>query len=390
MYKSAIAGVLTLAIAPGLFNVACNRSNPSTEAPAAQTEPAAAPAKAPVIDSWITTKIQAQYFADAAVKGRNIDVTTNNGAVMLMGRVDSEQARQRAVDIAKQTDGVSRVDDHLVVGAKSSQAPQSVSGEVSKVGNRIASGWITTKIQAQYFADPTVKGHEIDVDTVNGVVALSGTVDSEAARERAVALAKQTEGVKDVEDHLMVQAATAERRPAGGLVSTLTDAEITSRIQSKYFVDDDVRARNINVDTSKGVVTLSGTVDSERVHREAVRLARRTPGVNDVRDQLKVEKAVATSGRRDTGLAEKIEDAWITTKIQSRYWIDERVKARNINVTTNNGVVTLAGEITPEAHQQALDLARDTDGVTRVVDRLKMTSDGKSETKTTTPNRSRY
>jgi hyperosmotically inducible periplasmic protein len=387
MNKSAIAGVLTLAIAPGLLSVACNRSNQSTEAPSARTEPAAAPAKTPVTDSWITVKIQAQYFADPAVKGRNIDVTSNNGAVMLMGRVESEQARQRAVEIAKQTDGVSRVDDHLVVGAES-QAPQSASSEVSRVGNRIASGWITTKIQAQYFADPTVKGHDIDVDSVNGVVTLNGVVDSEMAHERAVALAKQTEGVKDVEDHLMVQAATAERRPiGGGVITALTDTEITARIQSKYFVDDDVKARDVDVDTSNGVVTLSGTVDSERAHREAVRLARRTPGVADVRDQLKVEKAVATSGRRDSGtsLADKIEDAWITTKIQSRYWIDERVKGHNIDVTTKNGVVTLAGEVNSQgARQQALDLARDTDGVTRVVDQLKIKPVTKSETKSTT------
>jgi hyperosmotically inducible periplasmic protein len=386
MNKPAIAGALTLAIASGLLSVACNWSNESTKAPAAQTEPAAAPAKALVTDSWITTKIQAQYFADPAVKGRNIDVTSNNGAVMLMGRVDSEPARQRAVEIAKQTGGVSRVDDHLVVGAES-QAPQSASGEVSRVGNRIASGWITTKIQAQYFADPTVKGHDIDVDTINGVVTLNGVVNSEMAHERAVAVAKQTEGVKDVEDHLMVQAATAQRRPVGGAVTPLTDAEITARIQSKYFVDDDVKARDIDIDTSNRVVTLSGTVDSERAHREAVRLARRTSGVADVRDQLKVEKAVATSGRRDSGtsLADKIEDAWITTKIQSRYWIDERVKGHNIDVTTKNGVVTLAGEVdSQEARQQALDLARDTDGVTRVVDQLNIKRGTKSETKSTT------
>lgn len=60
-----------------------------------------------------------------------------------------------------------------------------------------------------------------------------------------------------------------------------------------------------------GIVTLRGTVDTEGERRRAVMLARRSPGVRDVNDELKVESRVATSGRsgKTSDLGDRIEDA---------------------------------------------------------------------------------
>jgi osmotically-inducible protein OsmY len=96
--------------------------------------------------------------------------------------------------------------------------------------------------------------------------------------------------------------------------------------------------------------------------------------VKDVIDELKVESRVATSGKsgKDSDLGGKIEDAWITTKIQSKFFVDDEVDG-DIDVTTNKGVVTLTGEANnPAARQQAEVIVRETDGVTRVVNRLRV------------------
>jgi hyperosmotically inducible protein len=61
-------------------------------------------------------KIQSKYFLDADVKGRQIDVDTNNGIVMLKGTVDNAQQKQEAEQIARETEGVKRVVNQLVVG----------------------------------------------------------------------------------------------------------------------------------------------------------------------------------------------------------------------------------------------------------------------------------
>jgi len=59
--------------------------------------------------------------------------------------------------------------------------------------------WITTKVKADLMATSDVPGTTIDVETVNGTVSLSGTVDSKANADKAVAVAKKIKGVKSVD-----------------------------------------------------------------------------------------------------------------------------------------------------------------------------------------------
>ena len=66
-------------------------------------------------DAWITTQIQAKYFGDSVVKGRNIDVDTRSGAVTLTGEVSSAAERTRAVEKAREVDGVTTVHDKLTI-----------------------------------------------------------------------------------------------------------------------------------------------------------------------------------------------------------------------------------------------------------------------------------
>ena len=65
--------------------------------------------------------------------------------------------------------------------------------------------WITTEVQAMYFLDRDVKGMNIAVTTAGGVVTLSGAVDSDAVRRKAVADARSVDGVKRVVDKLTVK-----------------------------------------------------------------------------------------------------------------------------------------------------------------------------------------
>ena len=63
---------------------------------------------------------------------------------------------------------------------------------------------ITTKVKTKLAADPTVKASQIDVDTKNKVVTLNGTVDTQAAKDQAISIARGTTGVADVVDNLTV------------------------------------------------------------------------------------------------------------------------------------------------------------------------------------------
>jgi hyperosmotically inducible protein len=86
--------------------------------------------------------------------------------------------------------------------------------------------------------------------------------------------------------------------------------------------------------------------------------------------------------------AASVTDAWITTKIQAAYFLDEDVKALNLHVTTRDGIVTLTGTIANERErQEAVSIAKTTDGVKEVVDKLTITAASEPVPTTgTTPN----
>jgi hyperosmotically inducible protein len=65
---------------------------------------------------------------------------------------------------------------------------------------------ITTKVKGAVMAEPGLKTLQIDVDTKNGVVTLTGTVDNPTLKERATQIAQNVDGVRSVVDHLVVKA----------------------------------------------------------------------------------------------------------------------------------------------------------------------------------------
>jgi osmotically-inducible protein OsmY len=354
------------------------------DAPAAATaQPSAADLPAPgKPDPWITTQLQARYFTDPVVRGNDVMVSTTDGVVTLRGTVPSQAAQQRAATLAREINGVVRVDDQLTLEPNPLQTgPSQVSGN-SEAGTRpgAEAAWTTTKIQAQYFADPGVKGRDIDVTADGaGVVTLRGEVDSAVARAAAVRIAGATEGVTRVVDELRV----VPPANGGDVVERVTDATrdawITATIRSKYFLDVDVKKRDLDVDTQNGVVTLTGTVESPAERRQAVDLARTTAFVRDVVDRLTLAATTALTGAPKgpgavvpqlTGNAgaPAPPDGWITTSILAKFFLSKALQSQRVEVSTHDGVVTLSGSVGDAAARSAAEeIARGTKGVRSVV-----------------------
>ena len=335
-------------------------------------------------DWWTTTKIQAKFFADRDVKGHRVSVDTKDGIVTLSGTVESEAARSRAEQIARNTDGVKDVHDNLAVGNAATAANQTDSGAspVATTGragsaDTLEPAWITTKIQAQYYATPTLKPWNIDVTTMaDGTVTLNGSVDTQESRAEAERIARGTEGVNNVDNRLRVSGAGATAADgASQQAITEPDAWLTAKVQSKFFGSDLVKGRDIDVDTSDGVVTLNGTVDSATERDEADALARSTAGVKDVRDNLTVSVSPASAHLNPVQTLPRPNrvstDDWITTRVRSRFFIDPRVKNMNVDVSTENGVVTLRGQVHDDnARAAAESIASHIAGVKQVKNEL--------------------
>lgn len=112
-----------------------------------------------------------------------------------------------------------------------------------------------------------------------------------------MALARNTDGVKNVSSELEVRAGETTKAPdipqlpkVRTLEQAAQDALITTTIQLQYFLDDQVKAHSIDVKTSKGVVTLTGDVSGDALKRQAEQIASDTPGVSRVVNQIKVSK----------------------------------------------------------------------------------------------------
>jgi hyperosmotically inducible protein len=139
---------------------------------------------------------------------------------------------------------------------------------------------ITTQVKAALAGDATTNPLKVDVDTNEGVVRLSGTVEDPANRTRAEEVARKVNGVSRVVNDIQVGKKTA--------TTSADDSFITTKIKSKLTVSGDVNPFNIDVDTQNGVVTLSGRVAKPEAKAEAERLARETEGVKEVRNNITV------------------------------------------------------------------------------------------------------
>ena len=110
----------------------------------------------------------------------------------------------------------------------------------------------------------------------------------------------------------------------------------------------------VGSDRPAGAVGTTGGVDVEKARDRGAELGEKA--------------AIAAEKVKDTA-----HDATITTKIKAKMTLDDSIKARSIDVSTDGSTVTLGGTVGSVAeHDRALALARETDGVTHVIDHLKI------------------
>jgi hyperosmotically inducible periplasmic protein len=193
-------------------------------------------------DAGSTSAVKSKMATDDTVKASEINVDTHEHVVTLNGTVGSKAEKDRAVMIARNTKGVSSVIDDLRVGpvatsgsldrdrdadrdrdysesakqtardAKDKTETTAHDAKVKteraaeKTGEVVTDAAITSAVKTKFLAEPGVPGTAINVDTKNHVVTLTGTVKTKAEAEKAVAVARDTKGVKRVVNHLKVAA----------------------------------------------------------------------------------------------------------------------------------------------------------------------------------------
>jgi len=165
-----------------------------------------------VADSAITARVKSKIAMDAETSALRINVDTTGSVVTLSGVVPTPDEKTQAEQIAKNTEGVVRVVNKIVVDpnsaggnrteGKSEDAIKNVEDSARNGGINAADLTILSKIKARYISEGIV-GATIDVK--DGVVTLDGEVNDIQNRVRAESIAKATSGVKSVDNRIIVR-----------------------------------------------------------------------------------------------------------------------------------------------------------------------------------------
>ena len=173
-------------------------------------------------------------------------------------------------------------------------------------------------------------------------------------------------------------------------VPTMSNSDLQKQIESRINSDPELKAANLSVDAdvNRNHATLSGTVDSQALRDRAVELARSAhPGIT-LENKIEVKERELTRSeytpehaqkerenakQNKEAIGDSLDDAWIHSKIVAKLVADSNVSERKVNVDVSNKVVTLRGTVDSALEKSETErIAKETDGVKRVINQLKV------------------
>jgi hyperosmotically inducible periplasmic protein len=170
-------------------------------------------------DSGLKQAVQARLNSNPELSAANLDIDADakDNTVTLSGTVPTEDLRTQAVEMAKAASSGLQVTDRIDVKpreisrseyteqmAREDREKAKTTGD--KIGTSIDDAWIHTKITAKLIGNSETPAHKINIDVVNGIVTLRGEVNTQTAKDEAYRVAKDTEGVRRVQNLLKVTA----------------------------------------------------------------------------------------------------------------------------------------------------------------------------------------
>jgi len=192
----------------GLILTAC--------APAESTDTTNKPT-AIMTDSELENKIKAKFDSDAQLKAADLSVSADadKNEATISGEVGTQALRSKAVAMAKEANPGLILTDKIDVKPReltreefteerAIEERERARGAGEKLGASLDDAWIHTKLVAKFIGDANTPGRNINVDVVNNVVTLRGTVETAEQRTEAERIARDTEGVRRVVNQLKV------------------------------------------------------------------------------------------------------------------------------------------------------------------------------------------
>ncbi len=201
------------------------------------------------------------FLADDAIK-----TESRNGVVTLTGTVAEESHIGLARETVSGLPGVKSVDNQLTVKGESPA--------------KHSDSWIAMKVKTTLLFHKNVRATKTDVNVKDGIVSLSGEASSMAQKELTTEYAKDVEGVKDVKNEMTI--AKTPAKPDETVGEKIDDASITAQVKMSLLSHRSTSALSTKVETTDGVVTLTGIVKNAAEKALVTKLATDVNGVTSV------------------------------------------------------------------------------------------------------------
>lgn len=229
-------------------------------------------------------RVETTLSLNRSLQRSEIDVTVDGTTAVLTGTVDDTLHSDLAEALAMSVDGIDEVDNRLAIDA--AFAGPASDHHRRSFARTVEDATITTAVRSRLLWSRDADGVNTAVQTRDGRVTLTGTAESEAAKEKAAQLARSAWGVSAVVNNIEIRAADDATGTApdddASFGGTISDAWITTKIRSSFLTSRWISGTDIKIETNDGVVALSGELDSEDEREMAIEVAENIRGVREV------------------------------------------------------------------------------------------------------------
>ena len=217
------------------------------------------------VDRKIEEAAKASYNYRTVLED-HVKVKAHDGVVTLTGTVQDKDERDLAADTVENLPGVVSVRNEIKV---ESAYPEK------------SDAWMAVKIRSRLLVKANVSATSTKVTVVNGDVVLTGTADNVAQKELTAIYAKDIDGVKSVQNEIVVT-----DKPTLG--EKIDDASITSQVKYALLSHKGTSALKTKIITSDGVVLVTGEAASDAEKSLVTKLAKDVRGVGSVDNMMNV------------------------------------------------------------------------------------------------------
>jgi hyperosmotically inducible periplasmic protein len=217
----------------------------------------------------------------------------------------------------------------------------------SEIDDRIESSARNSYIFATYLI-----GDDIKIQSMDGVVTLTGTVSKESHKSMAQETMASLPGVKSVDNRLGIKGASPTAN---------SDAWLSEKVRTALLFHRNVSGSTTTVHVQDGIVTLRGEASSQAQKELTTEYAKDVEGVKDVKNEMTMSQTSKTTSEY---VMESIDDASITALVKMTLLYHRSTSALSTKVETKEGVVTLYGKAKNAAEKELVTkLVNDINGV---------------------------